>query len=275
MAAIEESLRDAVQSLGPWFHNLHLGPSGMVQTAPDHPLGDFPANFWHVFRHVVPEDLSGTSVLDIGCNGGFYSFEMKRRGAARVLGLDHDGHYLEQARFAAEQLGMRDIEFRQLEAYDVDRLGGPPFDFVLFMGVFYHLRHPLLALELVASVLAPGGRLLFQTMQRGSPERAEFADDYSIDEHDVFADERFPRMYFVERSYAGDPTNWWIPNASASLAMLRSVGLRVVDQPCPEVYYCERDPHVSPPIGAARFAASRVLGRGDRQSDNGGESTLR
>ena len=251
MTATSQALRDAIERLGPWFHNLRLGPAGEFQTAPNHPLGDFPASFWQVFKHVIPEDLTSTRVLDIGCNGGFYSFEMKRRGAARVLGVDHDADYLAQAEFARDQLGLADVELRQLEVYDLDRLRGEAFDLVLFLGVFYHLRHPLLALEEVASLVAPGGRLLFQTMERGSSELADFADDYPIDEQGVFADERFPRMYFVEQSYAGDPTNWWIPNAAASAALLRSVGLRILERPCREVYLCEPDPTRGRPAGAA------------------------
>ena len=235
-------LERRVRELGPWFHNLRLGAGGEVQTAPDHPLGDFPSNFWQFFRNAVPEDLSGQSVLDIGCNAGFYSFEMKRRGAARVLGIDHDPAYLAQARFARDQLGLHDVEFRQLEVYDVDKLG-EQFDLVIFMGVLYHLRHPLYALEKVAGLVR--GRLLFQTMERGSWEVADVAEDYPITERDVFFDERFPRLYFVERRYAGDPTNWWIPNPAASMAMLRSCGLRIVDRPCHEVYVCEHAP--SPP----------------------------
>ncbi|HET6315728.1 MAG TPA: DUF1698 domain-containing protein, partial [Chloroflexota bacterium] len=91
-------LEARIQDLGPWFHNLRLGEGPAVQTAPHHPLGDFPANFWQFFKHAVPDDLRDQTVLDIGCNGGFYSFELKRRGAARVLGLDHDPVYLDQAR---------------------------------------------------------------------------------------------------------------------------------------------------------------------------------
>src|SRR5205814_7213525 len=67
------SLESRVTELGPWFHNLRLGERATVQTAPDHPLGDFPSNFWQFFKHSLPDDLSGQTVLDIGCNGGFYS----------------------------------------------------------------------------------------------------------------------------------------------------------------------------------------------------------
>jgi tRNA (mo5U34)-methyltransferase len=231
------SLQSRVSDLGPWFHNLRLGSSAVVETAPDHPLGDFPANFWQFFKHAIPDDLRDRTVLDIGCNGGFYSFELKRRGAARVVGVDHDPVYLNQARFARDQLGL-DVDFVLGDVYDIDRIvGGEQFDFIVFMGVLYHLRHPLFALEKVAGLVRR--RLLFQSMERGSCDTAEFAPDYPIAERDVFFDERFPRMYFIERAYAGDHTNWWIPNPTCTQAMLRSVGLQVVDRPCHEVYVCE------------------------------------
>ena len=77
-----EQIQQKVVKLGPWFHNLDL--SG-VKTAPNHFLGDYPAIKWQSFEHAIPADLRGKSVLDIGCNGGYYSIEMKRRGADRVL----------------------------------------------------------------------------------------------------------------------------------------------------------------------------------------------
>src|SRR6201747_948342 len=97
-AAIEER----VEALGPWFHNLRLNG---VQTAPEHFLGDYPEVKFERFRDAIPQDLTGKTVLDIGCNAGFYSLEMKRRGAARVVGIDSDPVYLAQARFAAEVSG--------------------------------------------------------------------------------------------------------------------------------------------------------------------------
>jgi tRNA (mo5U34)-methyltransferase len=233
------SLESRVSDLGPWFHNLRLGDGAEVQTAPDHPLGDFPSNFWEFFKHAIPADLSNQSVLDVGCNGGFYSFELKRRGAARVLGIDHDPVYLNQARFARDQLKL-DVEFTQGDVYEIDRIvAGEQFDYVVFMGVLYHLRHPLFALEKVAGLVKQ--KLLFQTMERGNWGNGDFvpAPDYPITERDAFLDERFPRMYFIEQAYAGDRTNWWIPNPACTAALLRSVGLRIVDRPCHEVYVCE------------------------------------
>jgi tRNA (mo5U34)-methyltransferase len=231
------SLESRVTELGPWFHNLRLGDSQAVQTAPDHPLGDFPSNFWQFFKHALPDDLTGQTVLDIGCNGGFYSFELKRRGASRVVGVDHDLVYLNQAKFARDQLKL-DVEFVQGDVYEIDRIvQNEQFDYVVFMGVLYHLRHPLYALEKVAQLVRK--RMLFQSMERGSWDVAEFETNYPFEEREVFFDERFPRMYFIEHAYAGDKTNWWIPNPACTRALLRSVGMRIVDHPCHEVYVCE------------------------------------
>jgi tRNA (mo5U34)-methyltransferase len=227
-------IRRRAEALGPWFHNLDLNG---VKTAPGHFLGDYPAVKFKSFAQAIPQDLAGKSVLDIGCNGGFYSLEMKRRGAARVLGVDHDEDYLAQARFAAEVNGL-DIEFRRLSVYDVGALG-ERFDLVIFMGVLYHLRHPLLALDLIYEHVA-GDLLLFQSMQRGSREVFEPAPDYPFEATAQFDEPGWPRLAFVERDYANDPTNWWIPNAACAEAMLRSAGFEIVGHPEDEVYVCRR-----------------------------------
>src|SRR5262249_29204455 len=153
-----------VHELGDWFHNLELGG---VHTAPDHFLGDYPNVKWRRFAHALPKDLHGWTVLDVGCNAGFYALEMKRRGAARVLALATEERYLEQARFAAE-VSHLPLELRRMSVFEVANLG-ERFDLVLFMGVLYHLRHPLLALDLLHDH-AVGELLVFQSMQRGSED---------------------------------------------------------------------------------------------------------
>jgi tRNA (mo5U34)-methyltransferase len=250
-----DQIRERAEKLGPWFHNLDLMG---VKTAPEHFLGDYPAVKFKNFAGVIPADLTGKSVLDIGCNGGFYSMEMKRRGASRVLGLDFDDAYLDQARFAAEVTGA-DIEFRKLSVYDVATLG-ERFDLVIFMGVFYHLRHPLLALDLIWEHVA-SDLLLFQTMQRGSDDVAPVRGDYDFFEQAHFDEPGYPKMHFIEHHYAGDPTNWWAPNAAGSLAMLRSSGFEVLEHPEPEVYLCRRKERPADGYGAVYPARAKGSGR--------------
>jgi tRNA (mo5U34)-methyltransferase len=227
-------IQQQVEALGPWFHNLDLNG---VRTAPGHFLGDYPAVKWRRFADAIPADLSGRSVLDIGCNAGFYAMEMKRRGADRVVGLDSADDYLAQARFAAKVSGF-DIEFRKMSVYDVGALG-ERFDIVIFMGVLYHLRHPLLALDLIHEHVADD-LMLFQSMQRGSPDVLELEANYDFWNVDLFDEAAFPKMHFIERRYADDPTNWWIPNRACVEAMLRSSGFAVIDHPEAEVYLCRR-----------------------------------
>ena len=236
-------LRDRIAALGPWFQNIRLNG---VQTAPDHFLGDYPAFKFARFADAVPADLSGKSVLDIGCNAGFYAIEMKKRGAEEVLGIDSDDRYLDQARFAAAELGYGDIRFEKLSVYDVAALGRR-FDLVIFMGVLYHLRHPLLALDLIREHVA-GDMMLFQTMQQGSddvllvPEDHPFHVPGTTRAPGYFDNPAYPKMHFIERRFAHDWTNWWAPNAACSQAMLRAAGFTIEAHPEPEVYLCRVAP---------------------------------
>jgi tRNA (mo5U34)-methyltransferase len=229
-----DEVRHRIEELRPWFHNIEIEG---IWTAPDHFLGNYPAVKWERFAAAIPNDLTGKNVLDIGCNAGFYSMEMQRRGAARVVGIDSDDHYLTQARFAAEASGMN-IEFRKLSVYDVAALG-ERFDIILFLGVFYHLRHPLLALDLIYEHVSED-MLIFQTMQRGSARVLPVQKDYEFVDDKHFEDAGYPKLHFIEHDYAHDPTNWWIPNRACSEALLRSAGFAISSHPEEEVYICHR-----------------------------------
>lgn len=246
----------AVAARAPWFHNLHL-PDG-TQTALDHPLGDFPAFKWREIAPHVPADLSGWRVLDIGCNAGFYTFELARRGAD-VLGIDVDPHYLAQARWAAERFGLAArTTFRQMQVYDLARLN-ERFDLVWFMGVLYHLRYPLLALDLVAEKV--GRMLVFQTLTMPGSGEGLVPEDVPIHERERLAAPEWPKMAFVERRLAGDPTNWWTPDAGCCEALLRACGLRVTARPGHEVFVAEPGP--APPHDDLRQSQLHAaVGRG-------------
>ncbi len=234
VALSKEEIRRRVDALGPWFHNIDLKG---VATAPGHFLGDYPTVKWRRFSAVIPESLEGKTVLDIGCNAGFYAMEMKRRGAERVLGLDTDEEYLAQARFAAEVSGLK-IEFRKLSAYDVGALR-ERFDLVIFMGVLYHLRHPLLALDLIHEHVARD-LLLFQSMLRGDSRVDAIENNYDFWTTAQFDSPAYPKLHFIESKYADDPTNWWAPNRACVEAMLRSAGFALLAHPEDEVYLCKR-----------------------------------
>src|SRR5256885_11922615 len=98
---------------------------------------------WRLGLFGLPEDLRGLRVLDIGAWDGWFSFECERRGAA-VVAVDcvELDTFLE-----ARQLLDSKVEYLTLDVNELSarRLGR--FDIVLFLGVLYHLRHPLLGLE--------------------------------------------------------------------------------------------------------------------------------
>ncbi len=238
-------IRQQVEALGEWFQNLDLKG---VATAPRHYLGDYPANKWRRIGPALPARLDGLSVLDIGCNAGFHALECKRRGARRVLGIDADARYLAQARFAAAVLNL-EVAFEHRSVYALAELD-ERFDYVFFLGLIYHLRYPLYALDLAARLTRR--RLVFQTMLRGSAQVAPPAPDYDFWDRSPFRRPEFPKLYFIERSYAGDPTNWWIPNRAAAEAMLRSAGLEPVAHPEPETWICA-------PTGRAGYVWEREL----------------
>jgi len=224
-----------IAALGPWFHNLHL-PDGS-ETAPRHALGDFPAFKWAEIAPHLPERLSGWRALDIGCNAGFYCFELARRGAV-VTGIDVEPLFLRQAEWAAREFGLDDrVEFRHMQIYDLAR-SEEQWDLVLFMGVFYHLRYPLLGLDIVAEHVTRS--MIFQTLTMpGEEVSRDTSIDRDLDDRAAFAVPGWPKMAFIEHEFSGDITNWWAPNHAGVEAMLRSAGLRVVGRPGHEIYLCE------------------------------------
>lgn len=248
---------DPVAALAPWFHNLHLRDGR--QTAPQHPLGDFPAQKWRQIAAHLPDDLSGWRALDVGCNAGFYSIELARRGA-QVTGIDIDDHFLRQAAWATEHFELGDrIELRRMQVYDLARWEAR-FDLVLFCGVFYHLRYPLLGLDVVAEKV--DRLLVFQSLTMPGGESITTPPDQPFYEREVLRDPGWPKMAFVEHALAGDATNWWVPNDAGIEAMLRSSGMRVVARPGHEIYLCEpsREPRTWPRAELAAATGTETAG---------------
>ena len=155
---------------------------------------------WESMRPHLP-DLRGRSVLDIGCNAGFFSLECKRLGADRVVGVDvnqgTDHDFLAQARFAAAELGL-EVEYREQDFLGLD---DGPFDVVLFLGVLYHLEDPLRALDKLAELTR---RLL-------------------VVESYVTRDRR-PTLEFRRLGTGGDLSTRWVPSAAFIEERLVDVG---------------------------------------------------
>lgn len=226
-----ESLQKVIDKLGPWFHDFELMPG----LSTNRNNKDSQLNKWKFIEPFVPKDLSGKTVLDIGCNSGFFSFEMKKRNATRVVGTDIMPHCLAQARFLSHWFDLP-IELRQIDAYNVDTLG--EFDFVVFIGVLYHLKHPLYALEKVSAICKD--TMYLHSLLHGEGDY-ETLENYEFDERKSFDDPKFPRMYFIEKSFNNDQSNWWIPTRSCLKAMARVAGfLKIEDTKYPEIIVCRK-----------------------------------
>ena len=251
-SAPREDAAEEIARLGPWFHNLHL-PDG-THTAPQHLLGDFPGVKWRQIAPWVPANLAGCRALDIGCNAGFYSFELARRGA-EVTAIDIEPRYLEQARWAARRFGLEArLSFRRSSVYELAR-AGERFDLVCFLGVLYHLRHPLLALDVVRGVTA--GRMILQTLTMPGEEVLAPPESIELGERALMRAAGWPLMAFIEDQLEEDPTNWWAPNHACVEALARAAGFRIVAHPGHEIYLCEpeaREPRLSAELRRAELA---------------------
>ena len=227
-----ETLQNVLAKLGPWYHDVRLTPQISTYAVHRH----YVESRWKYLAEFLPADLTGKRVLDIGCNGGFFSLEMKKRNAPHVLGIDTMPHWLAQARFISNWFE-KPIELRELGAYDVASLG--EFDVVVFIGVLYHLRYPLYAIDQVASICKD--TMYLQSMVRGDSRDFTPAPDYAQSEQKIFERPEFPRMYFIEKSFNADESNWWMPNTSCLMAMARSAGFRSVEQSShPELIICKK-----------------------------------
>ena len=194
-----DEARAAIGSVPSWYHQIEVLP-GLV-TPGIH-------NSRQVLPHLgLPEDCSGMRVLDIGARDGFFSFELERRGAD-VTAFDYVP--AEQTGFAAASRLLRSqVEYVVGNVYDLSRERLGAFDLVLFLGVLYHLRHPLLALERVAAVT--GDLLILET------------------EVDLALGRRPAMAFYPGEELHEDWTNWWAPNPAAVGAMLRAVGFAEVE----------------------------------------------
>jgi tRNA (mo5U34)-methyltransferase len=223
-----------IAALAPWSQNILL-PDGS-QTAPQEPLAEQAQATWEEFRDFLPHDLTGCTVLDIGCNAGYFAIELAKRGAD-VNAVDCEPHALRQAQWAIAQHGLEDrITLYQGRIYDL-AAWKQQHDVVLLLGHLERLRYPLLALDLVSRLVKRCLVLRSPMIQRDEVEISR--EDLPADSLDVLARPGWPKLAFIEKSFAGDPSRRWVPNRAGLEAMLRSSGLDIVARPGEEIYICQ------------------------------------
>ena len=233
-----ESVEQEMRSLGWWYQHFDL-PNGLRTGKGE---GYDAQARWNLIAPHVPADLAGKTVLDLGGNAGFFSIQMKLRGASRCVLVDPFVEFNRQAQFAAAQFGV-ELEVINEDAHTYCLTTDDRFDYVIFLGLLYHLKYPGLVLDRLAEMTKH--RIYIQSNIIGTeadtyqnkPDYERFIDDSILD------DQAFPKLMFVENLYNGDATNWWIPNYAALAALVRSAGLKILDRPHPQVIVAEPELH--------------------------------
>jgi tRNA (mo5U34)-methyltransferase len=213
-----------LKRLEPWFHCIDLG--GGLATKTKSAIGepvDHPRPTWEKVKVCLPDDLSGKTLLDVGCNAGFYSLEAKRRGAARVLGIDSQQNLIRQAAFVRDVHEL-DIEYRRLSVYDLDPHSLGQFDVTLALGLLYHCKHLVLALEKLFIVTR---ELLILETAIYPPEKAPASFTYEVGGLQPL----LHALAYVENAPDAKEAiyNWFLPGIDALGALLRNIGFDDVE----------------------------------------------
>lgn len=206
---------EAIAKQWKWHHRIEVAPDVWTPGLQDTPT---------VLAQIgMPEDLSGMRVLDIGARDGFFSFEAERRGASEVIALDNEPADHTGFAIAAELLGSKAAYVTEnVYSLDPERYGR--FDLVLFLGVIYHLRHPLLALDRIHDVCAPDGLMLVEThmidegLVDGGGEWRKLADFHPDLQSLPIA------QYYPGSMLGSDPTSQWAPNRAGLEGWLKGSG---------------------------------------------------
>ena len=153
----EATIRRLIAEHGRWWHEIEVAP-GIVTPGDDSNRMKLPI----LDAIGLPASMKGMRALDIGCSDGYFSFEMERRGAD-VLAIDFVPDTYTGFATAKQILGSR-AEYRMDNVYGLTPAKYGAFDVVLLMGVLYHLRKPLAALDSVRAVMKEGAQLFVGTM---------------------------------------------------------------------------------------------------------------
>jgi tRNA (mo5U34)-methyltransferase len=211
---------EAIAKQWKWHHRIEVAPG---VTTPG--LQDTQALLAQI---QMPDDLSGLRVLDIGARDGFFTFEAEKRGAREVVALDNESPHNTGFAIAAELLDSKATYVTEnVYALDPGRFG--QFDLVLFLGVIYHLRHPLLALDRIHDVCAPEALLLIETHMIDEGLVDGEGDWRGLAEFDPALAAMPLVQYYPADMLGGDPTSQWAPNRIALEGWLRGTGFDPIE----------------------------------------------
>jgi tRNA (mo5U34)-methyltransferase len=199
-----------------WIHTIDLG-HGVVTP------GRWPSEQkLHLMKALDVVDLRGKKVLDVGCLDGLFTFEAERRGASEITAIDLVTQVY-PPRDTSFQVAHRILESKasyhpDLSVFDIGRLGIHDFDVVLYFGVYYHLRDPLLAFARLHQVMKEGALMVI--------------------EGEVLVNVETPLAhYFYKKPYVHDRSNWWVPSIPCLREWVESSFFEIVAElPAPSTY---------------------------------------
>jgi len=227
---VNQWLKSQIEAEPYWFHRMEL-PGGLVTPGWNDPKDVKLPHFG------LPAEMTGMRVLDIGHAEGFFSFEAERRGAAEVVGIENYPPMARKFQICRTALGSR-AQSHLASIYDISPKTFGTFDLVMFFGVLYHLRHPLLALEKIHAVCT--GTLLMQTAM------CDDKSDRLMAEFHPFGVKSGP-----PDNPSCDPTCLWFPNAACCIGMLEHVGFKEAKRISPKA-----------PVGGVFTAKAAVQAKG-------------
>ena len=234
MDSLHKKLLEDLDKLGTWHHRINLG-DGVFTT--DNEQAIPPERKWKRFEPYIPEDLSGKSVLDLGANSGYYSVLMKKRGASRVVCVDNSDTFIKQAKFLSKWFDV-ELEIIKRDAHVYCLTTQERFDYVIFFGVFYHLKYPVLVLDRLAEMTK--SRLYFKSQIIDSVDEHHPKENYSNEELKLaIQSENFPKMFFIERKFNNSASSWWVPNEAALTSLLKNTRLKIIARVAAGEYVCE------------------------------------
>jgi tRNA (mo5U34)-methyltransferase len=208
-------IRRLVESVPHWHHTFHF-PGGVSTNGGYDPRG--------LLEQIELPDLTGLRVLDVGTRDGFFAFACERAGAREVVALDHVDPDVTGFEVARRILGSK-VEYARENIYQISREKYGSFDLILFLGVLYHLRDPLLALDRLRSV--SDGRMVVESLVCDTRFFTGFEQTTTL-EAIAPALASIPIAQFLPSGrFHSDPTNKWVPNLTGLIALVEDAGFLV------------------------------------------------
>lgn len=200
----EQRLRAEVERLAPFFQ----GPFPCTRNLAITGAYDGRPKCRQILNPMLPQSLAGKRVLEIACNAGFDSFFINLRGPREYLATDPDPICHQQA-LLLNSVYRTGIEFRRLAWQELSSAVHGTFDLVVCIGLLYHEPSPMELLAKMEQLTAPGGAVILETLVLATEVRA-------------------PLAKFIETTYRGDPSVWWIPTTTCVEGLVRAAGFSEV-----------------------------------------------